>query len=101
MWNNSCAEDPEINENLALVQQRAPQMIDEFRDVFDSKPGQTTLLEHHIETGTARPIQKQPYRLPYAHQETVEKKLEEMKEAGMITPLNSQLASNPETIKDI
>lgn len=47
LWNNTCVGDPEINETLPLVQQRAlRQMIDDFRDVFDDKPGQTMLIEH-------------------------------------------------------
>lgn len=51
------------------------------------------LIEYGIDTGTARPIRQQPYRLPYAYRETVKKELEEMKEAGIITPSNSQWAS--------
>ncbi len=95
LWSNTSDGDPEISSvNLSLVQQQAlRQLIDEFRDVFDDEPGKTTLVEHRIETGNARPIRQQPYRLPYAHRDTVKQELEKMKEAGIITPSNSQWAS--------
>ena len=94
LWSNTVSGDPEISEKLPLVQQRAlRQLIEQFRDVFDDEPGQTTLVEHGIETGTARPVRQQPYRLPYAHRETVEQELEQMEKAGIITPSSSQWAS--------
>ena len=65
----------------------------EYSDVFDNKPGSTTLAEHRIETGSAKPVRQPPYRLPQAYLETVQKDLQAMEENGIIEPSNSEWAS--------
>ena len=83
-----------ISEQLSGGQCRAlHNIVREFYDVFSDKPGRTTLTEHKIETGSARPIRQQPYRLPHAYRDTVQKDLREMEEAGIITRSTSEWAS--------
>jgi hypothetical protein len=68
-------------------------VLTDFVDVFNNQPGKTTLAEHHIVTGDARPVQLPPYRLPQAYRETVEKELNEMEERGIIEKSTSEWAS--------
>ena len=94
LWDDRSDNDPEFGDHLSVEQQQTlRQLVEELRDVFDDEPGRTTLAEHRIDTGTARPIRQQPYRLPYAHRPTVEQELVKMEAAGIITPSNSQWAS--------
>ena len=94
LWNDAVDAGPAISEHLSGEQRRAlHNLIMEFQDVFNDKPGRTTLTEHKIETGSARPIRQQPYRLPHAYRETVQKDLREMEEAGIIVHSTSEWAS--------
>lgn len=61
----------------------------EFAAVLNDKLGRTALEEHHIETGTARPVRIPAYRIPHAYREQVRQEIEEMLEAGMIEPSSS------------
>ena len=40
--------------------------------------------------GTARPVKLPPYRLPHAHQETVQREIDEMLESEIIEPSQSE-----------
>ena len=94
LWNNRNSGDLELSPDISVRQQRdLQQLIAEFRHVFDNEPGCTTLVAHRIDTGDARPVQQQPYRLPYAHRKNVEQELEKMQAAGIITPSSSEWAS--------
>ena len=42
-------------------------LTEEFTGVLSDKPGRTALAEHHIETGTARPVRLPAYRIPHAY----------------------------------
>ena len=68
-------------------------IVSDFKDVFDTKPGRTSLAEHRIETGLAKPVRQPPYRLPHAYRETVQKELAEMEKDGVIEPSTSEWAS--------
>ena len=48
-------------------QQDLCQLTAEFTEVMSDIPRKTDVIEHVIETGTARPIQLPPYRLPHAY----------------------------------
>ena len=53
----------QMGEQLSEVQrQELRALLNEFRTLFSNKPGRTGLVEHCIETGTARPIRLPPYR---------------------------------------
>ena len=58
--------------------------------VMQNQPGCTDVAEHTIDTGAARPVKLPPYRLPHAHRETVQREIEEMLEAGIIEPSQSE-----------
>jgi len=72
------------------------QLVVEFIEVFSTGPddiGCTSVVQHHIDTGKARPIRQAPYRLPIHKKAAAEKELQRMKEAGVIVPSMSPWAS--------
>ena len=68
------------------------QILEEFQDVLQGKPGQTNMAEHTINTNS-KPIRLPPYRIPYAYREAVAKELQEMKESGIIESSASEWAA--------
>ena len=44
------------------------EVILEFAEVFQDKPGKTSLVEHRIRTDNAVPVRQRPYRLPHSQQ---------------------------------
>ena len=65
-------------------------VLEEFSDVFQDKPGRTSVIEHAIETGSAQPVRLPPYRLPHAYRQAVKDELEEMISSGIIEPAASE-----------
>ena len=65
-------------------------MLQTFEDVLQERPGRTSLTEHRIDAGGARPIKLAPYRLPHAYRETVRNELEEMERTGVIERSRSE-----------
>ena len=66
------------------------------QDVFASsikEIGTTHVTEHVVDTADSRPIKQLPRRLPQALKPVVDKKVDEMLEAGVIRPSNSPWAS--------
>ena len=68
-------------------------LLDNFQDVLHNRPGHTTLIEHRITSGDARPVREPPYRIPYAYRETVQLELKDMLDTGIIEPSRSKWAS--------
>ena len=78
----------ELEQALALLQ--------EFADVFSKSPddlGQTSLVQHQINTGTAPPIRQPPRRLPMSLREEANDAIGRMKQNGIIEPSASPWAS--------
>ena len=83
-----------VSERLDRNQQiQLRRLLQEFKDALSSRTGRTTLMEHNIDTGEARPIRLQPYRLPQAYTEMVRKELQDMEENGVIEPSSSDWAA--------
>ena len=47
-----------------------------YNTVFDTSPGHTEVVEHHISTGDGKPVFHPPYRVPSAWQENVREEIE-------------------------
>ena len=93
VWNGEeeDATEVQMGEQLNEVQrQKLRALLNEFRPLFSNKPGRTGLVKHGIETGTARPIRLPPYRIPQAYRDTVKQEIQEMLQAGIIEPSNSE-----------
>ena len=66
-------------------------VIGQFTDIFVGPGGtlrQTNVVEHHIDTGDAKPIKLPPRRLPIQMRETAEAEIEKMLQQGVIEPSN-------------
>jgi hypothetical protein len=61
------------------------------KDEFDV--GCTNLMEATVDTGNARPVNKKPYRTPFAYRGEVKRQLDEMLAAKLISPSNSNWAA--------
>jgi hypothetical protein len=78
------------------VQERSPEetiiiaeLLQKFSDTFsknDTDLGLTNLVEHHIETGDAKPLKQPPRRVPMAYAED-EKKLIDTMQTGTHTEI--------------
>ena len=64
-------------------------VLQEHRAIFRKKLGHTSVAEHVIETGDARPIKVPARPIPFHFQERVHTQLQEMADAGLILPSNS------------
>ena len=88
------AEDIRFGDQLTAEQRGTLRaLLGEFSSVMSNTPGQTTLTEHRIETGTACPVKLPPYRIPHAYRGAVEKVIQEMLEEGVIEPSMSEWCS--------
>ena len=88
---NESFEQAVFGEQLSDVQRRELEaLLEEFSEVMQDRPGRTTMAEHNIECGTARPVRLPPYRLPHAYRETVKQEIREMLDQGIIEPSTSE-----------
>ena len=67
-----------------------------YQDIFlgpEGELGQTSLTEHTIDTGDARPIKQPPRRVPLAQKSVVEAELDKMLKQGIIETSDSAWSS--------
>ena len=95
-----CGEDsteegaPVISDELSLMQKKElGEVLEEFSTILQNTPGRTTLAEHCIDVGAARPVRLPPYRLPHAYREQVQEELKEMEANEIIEPSASEWAA--------
>jgi len=75
----------------------AVRLIRQYGDVFSKHEfdlGCTPLLQHRIDTGTARPFRQGLRRHPQAYLDVIDERVESMLQAGIIEPSSSAWASN-------
>ena len=90
---NKEKEGPVINSQLSPEQQAELQsLLSNYADVLSNAPGRTDQAQHCIEVTDTKPIRQPPYRLAQAYRDRVKQELEEMQEAGIIEPSNSDWA---------
>ena len=93
-WKCESKEPPLISDTLNKEQtDQLQNLLKHFSSVLQSKPGRTSVVQHVIEVGEARPVRLVPYRIPHAYRKVVQEELAEMLEAGIITPSSSAWAS--------
>jgi len=88
-WNDDMGASGEhefrIGTQLTDAQrQQMKDVLTEFPDVFDSKPGTTDLITHKIELTDNTPVWQPPYRIPDALREETEKELNKLLEQDII-----------------
>ena len=87
-------EDVNINPDLENEKkQQLRDLIEEFQDIFSSKPGKTTLGEHRIELTDDTPVRCKPYPVPYSLYPEMEKEIQSMLKMGVIEPSDSEYSS--------
>jgi transposase InsO family protein len=67
--------------------------FEKFPEVLCEEPGRTSMLEHHIETGSHAPVSSPPYRMSPLKLEALDKVLEDMLRRGQIVPTQGPWAS--------
>ena len=93
-WNESGRGEAKVGRQLSSVQVHdLRSLLEQFGEVFKTLPGHTTITEHQIVTGKARPVRLAPYRIPHAVRESVRRELQEMLEHGIIEHSSSDWAS--------
>jgi len=87
-----------LPEELTAQQREAgASLLRRFGDIMSCNEydiGCTPLVEHRIDTGGHRPIRQPLRRQSLAHQEIIDKQVEEMRRHGIIEPASSPWASN-------
>ncbi|CAF3309786.1 unnamed protein product, partial [Rotaria sp. Silwood2] len=79
--------DTDLNEN-ELIQLR--NLLITYRTCFNDKPGRTSVTQHHIDTGTTKPIKLRPYRVSPQRQQIISQHINQMLTDDII-----ELASGP------
>lgn len=64
--------------------------LHKYPEVTKSTPGLTTKKTHRVQTGDALPIRLKPYRIPHAYKDEVMTELQDMEQAGIIEPSESE-----------
>lgn len=75
-WRDNKGGSPTFGSQLTTEQQNDLQtLLTEYSGVLSDIPGQTTLVEHHIDTQEERPIRLPSYRLPQAYRSMVQNEM--------------------------
>ena len=72
-------------------------LFNEYEDIFAKNSadyGQTDICKHEIDTGEERPVRQRARRLVRAHVPEVQKQINDYYEQGVISPSDSEWASN-------
>jgi len=94
--------DAYLREKLAHIKGEDRSMLENalrrykhlFYGLNSEELGCTSQVEHSIETGDARPIKQNPYRIPYALKPVVDEHIEEMLDKEIIEPSMSPWSSS-------
>jgi len=70
-----------------------------FEHLFDPKPGNTDVVEHHVNLTSSEPIFCKPYRIPYQTREVLKNDINDMLDMGVIRESNSPYASPTVIVK--
>ena len=74
--------------------QQLLQLLDEFTEQFDDRPGRCDAVMHRIQTTDGFvPRQMRPYRVPDAFKPEVDRQIQDLLDKGLIRPSNSPMAS--------
>ena len=80
----------------ADIRQKFDELCDEYGEAFSKNNediGRTKLVKMDINTGDSPPVSSRPYTLPLKHYEWVQREIESLERAGVITKSMSKWAS--------
>ena len=78
------------------IRQKFEELCDEYGEAFSKNNediGRTKLVKMDIDTGDSPPVSSRPYTLPLKHYEWVQREIESLERAGVITKSMSKWAS--------
>ena len=78
------------------IRQKFEELYEEYREAFSKNNediGRTKLVKMDIDTGDSPPVSSRPYTLPLKHYEWVQREIESLECAGVITKSMSKWAS--------
>ena len=78
------------------IRQKFEELCEEYGEAFsknDEDIGRTKLVKMDIDTGDSPPVSSRPYTLPLKHYEWVQREIESLERAGVITKSMSKWAS--------
>ena len=78
------------------IRQKFEELCKEYREAFSKNNadiGRTKLVKMDIDTGDSPPVSSRPYTLPLKHYEWVQREIESLERAGVITKSMSKWAS--------
>ena len=78
------------------IRQRFEELCEEYGEAFSKNNediGRTKLVKMDIDTGDSPPVSSRPYTLPLKHYEWVQREIESLEHAGVITKSMSKWAS--------
>ena len=79
------------------IRQKFEELCDEYGEAFSKNNediGRTKLVKMDIDTGDSPPVSSRPYTLPLKHYEWVQREIESLERAGVITKSMSKWASS-------
>ena len=85
---------PSASQQVAL-----DNVLSDFPDVLQSKPGRTHLVSFHINTGDHAPVASHPYRIAPRWRDEVKQQLDQLLQLGIIQPSFSPWSSSIVTVK--
>ena len=85
--------NPELPEEVQLKVKDHLIMSADIFALDDTQLGVTTVVEHSIDTGEAKPIKQRPWRTPLAYREKVVTMIGDMLARGVVVPSRSSWAS--------
>ena len=86
-------QDKDITTN---IRQKFKELCEEYGEAFSKSNediGRTKLVKMDIDTGDSPPVSSRPYTLPLKHYEWVQRQIESLEHAGVITKSMSKWAS--------
>ncbi|CAM5135655.1 unnamed protein product [Natator depressus] len=87
-------EEPQLGNMLSVNQQKQAQcLLEAFWKTFITRPGQTTVIRHMIQTTLGQVVQEATCPLPRQMREIVEKEIQTMVELGVIKQSQSEWRS--------
>lgn len=82
-----------VGSNLSMTEkEQISSLICKYKDVFASNPKKPNLvknMKHRIITNNEQPVNRKPYRVPYAWHAEVDKQIQEMVDNNIIRPSSS------------
>ena len=74
--------------------QQVRDLLEEYSEIFSSKPGTTDIIEHDQKLNDDEPIQTKPYPVPYAMMDDMKKEIDEMLKLEVIEVSDSPYCSH-------